>query len=63
MTMTPALEIWDPAVPFCRPCRFYDRKLPVQTRRKPHLVAMTLKKTPLWLYLRSVRSSEKSVKL
>lgn len=28
-----------------------------------HLVPMRLRNTPLWLYLRSVRSSEKSVKL
>ena len=28
-----------------------------------HLVAMILKKAPLWLYFKSVKSSEKSVKL
>jgi hypothetical protein len=28
-----------------------------------HLVPMRLRNTPLWLYFKSVRSSEKSVKL
>ena len=32
-------------------------------RRGRYLVAMRLTNTPLWLYFRSVRSSEKSVKL
>src|SRR5215469_2133746 len=35
-------------------------------RAKPrgrHMVPMRLRNTPLWLYFRSVRSSEKSVKL
>ena len=30
---------------------------------KPYLVAMILKNAPLWLYFKSVKSSEKSVKL
>jgi hypothetical protein len=34
-----------------------------KSSRKRHLVATKLKNTPLWLYFRSVRSSEKLVKL
>jgi hypothetical protein len=35
----------------------------MRTSRWRHLAPMRLKNTPLWLYLRSVRSSEKPVKL
>src|SRR5713101_8461630 len=35
---------------------------PVRPRGR-HMVPMRLRNTPLWLYFRSVRSSEKSVKL
>jgi hypothetical protein len=39
------------------------RPVPMRTPREHHLVPMRLRNTPLWLYFRSVRSSEKSVKL
>src|SRR6266568_6734295 len=37
-------------------------RCPVRPRGR-HMVPMRLRNTPLWLYFRSVRSSEKSVKL
>ena len=61
-------DCWDPSEFCCGAKGGTDPKLSTApwTRSKApvrHLVAMMLKNMPLWLYFRSFRSSEKSVKL